>query len=180
MYQRILVPVDGSATSMLGLHEAIGLAADQSARLCILNVVDDLILMPAADGFAMTGMDDLIARLTAEGRTALDIGAALADKRKVRVECVQFESRGKPISDLVLKQARKWSADLIVMGTHGRRGLNRVLMGSDAERVLREATVPVLMVRGEKLKRAQKKSARSRKVAVPPSKAAPARRRKAA
>lgn len=164
MYERILVPVDGSPTSMLGLHEAIELAADQHARLCILNIVDELILVPTADGFPMAGADELMDRLSAEGRTALDVGAALAAKRDVQVDCVQVESRCNPVSDIVLKNVRKWRADLIVMGTHGRRGMNRLLMGSDAERVLREATVPVLLVRGDKLERAPRKKLQIRTV----------------
>ena len=180
MYQRILVPVDGSATSMLGLHEAIGLAADQHARLCILNVIDELILVPTADGFPMTGADDLIDSLRLEGRTALDVGAALAAKRDVKVECAQLESRGNLVSEVILKQVRKWRADLIVMGTHGRRGFNRLLMGSDAERVLREAPVPMLLVRGEKLKRVRQKTPQIRKVEADRAKGVGTRRRQPA
>jgi len=51
------------------------------------------------------------------------------------------------VSDLVIDQAREWGANLIVLGTHGRRGVNRMLLGSDAEQILRMATVPVLLVR---------------------------------
>jgi nucleotide-binding universal stress UspA family protein len=58
------------------------------------------------------------------------------------------ESIGGPAGTLILEQAKKWSADLIVMGTHGRRGIRRLALGSDAEEVLRSATVPVLLVRG--------------------------------
>ena len=52
------------------------------------------------------------------------------------------------VADLVVEQARQWGAELIVLGTHGRRGLGRALLGSDAEQVLRQAPVPVLLVRG--------------------------------
>jgi len=65
----------------------------------------------------------------------------------VKAETVQVESRGRAVSDVILAEARRSHADVIVMGTHGRRGLNRLLLGSDAERVLREAPVPVLLTR---------------------------------
>ncbi|MGZ5093992.1 MAG: universal stress protein [Burkholderiales bacterium] len=153
MYKRILVPVDGSTTSTLGLNEAIGLAAEQGAQLRILNVVDELILVPTVDTFPMAGIDEMIESLRAFGCKALDHAAMVATKKGVKAECVQLESRARPVSDVILSDAVKSRADLIVMGTHGRRGVNRLLVGSDAERVLREAPVPVLLVRGDKAKR---------------------------
>jgi nucleotide-binding universal stress UspA family protein len=65
----------------------------------------------------------------------------------VAVETVLLGARGNRVADLIVKQAKKWHADLIVLGTHGRRGVARVLMGSDAEIVVRETPVPVLLVR---------------------------------
>jgi nucleotide-binding universal stress UspA family protein len=60
---------------------------------------------------------------------------------------VLLETLGHRVAELIIKQAKKWRADVIVLGTHGRRGLARVLMGSDAEIVVRESPVPVLLVR---------------------------------
>ena len=68
-------------------------------------------------------------------------------KSGVKAETAQIESRGQLVSEAILADARRSRADVIVMGTHGRRGLNRLLLGSDAERVLREANVPVLLTR---------------------------------
>lgn len=150
MYERILVPVDGSRTSTLGLNEAIGLAAEHGARLRVLNVIDEMIFMPAVGTFPMAGMDEMIESLRDSGKKALDEAAQMAAKRNVKAECAQIESRARPVSDVILNDAKSWRANLIVMGTHGRRGMNRLLLGSDAERVLREAPVPVLLVRGEK------------------------------
>ena len=65
----------------------------------------------------------------------------------VKVETELFECTAPTVADLIVEQARRWPADMIVMGTHGRRGLTRLLMGSDAEMVLRNSPVPVLMVR---------------------------------
>ena len=148
MYKRILVPVDGSDTSMLGLTHAIGLAKEQKAQLRILNVVDDLIIAPVM--MEPTGAADLsflVDSLRAEGRKVLDEAAAVARKGGTRAETVQAENRGRIVSDVILADAKRSKCDLIVMGTHGRRGLNRLLLGSDAERVLRESRVPVLLTR---------------------------------
>ena len=65
----------------------------------------------------------------------------------VPVETALVESQGERVSEIVVEQARAWPADLIVIGTHGRRGVDRVLMGSDAEQIARRAPVPVLLVR---------------------------------
>jgi len=79
-------------------------------------------------------------------------------------ETLMVESRGRYVSDVILHHARAWRADVIVMGTHGRRGLKRLLLGSDAERVLREAPVPVLLVRAEPTtRRAAKKRTMKRR-----------------
>lgn len=153
MYRRILVPVDGSPTSVLGLQEALGLARDQKALVRIVHVVDELILTQPMDMYAITQSADLLDSLRASGRKALEAAASLAAKRKVKVECALLESRSRPVSDVVLGETKKWRADLLVMGTHGRRGMNRLLLGSDAERIVREAPVPVLLVRGASPKR---------------------------
>lgn len=154
MYRRIFVPVDGSAASMMGLTHAIGLAKDQGARLRVLNVVDDLIIAPMM--MEPSGTADLtyvLDSLRAEGQKVLKKAAAIAEKSGVKAEAAQVESRGQNVSDVILADARRSRADVIVMGTHGRRGLNRLLLGSDAERVLREAPVPVLLTRHDGARR---------------------------
>jgi nucleotide-binding universal stress UspA family protein len=162
MYKRILVPVDGSATSMRGVEEAMKVARAHGSRLRILNVVDEMVLARSVDMFAMADTASLVESLRATGRQALERAAALAGRRDLAVESAMRESGGRSVSDVILDEARKWRADLLVMGTHGRRGMNRMLLGSDAERVLREASVPVLLVRGEqKGTRGRKKPAAS-------------------
>jgi nucleotide-binding universal stress UspA family protein len=146
MYRRILVPVDGSATSKVGLRHALGLAKDQKARVRVLNVLDDMALVPMMDGYPID-MTALVDSMKASGQKALDEAIAAARKAGVTVDAALAEARGRAVSDAILEDARKFRADLIVMGTHGRRGLNRLVLGSDAERVLREAGVPVLLVR---------------------------------
>ena len=167
MYRRILVPIDGSKTSMIGLTHAIGLAKDQKARLRVLNVVDELVIAPMMmEPSAGADFTYLVESLKNEGRKALKDAAAAARKRGLKADIVQIESRGHPVSEVILAEISRSRADVIVMGTHGRRGLNRLLLGSDAERVLREATVPVLLVRGAAQppkKRAVRRKAASRR-----------------
>ena len=154
MYRRILVPVDGSDASMVGLTHALGLAQDQKAQLRIINVVDDLVIAPLmmepSGGADLTEILDTVRN---EGKKVLEEAARNAAKAKVRAETAQLESRGRPVSDVILSDANRSKCDVIVMGTHGRRGLNRLLLGSDAERVLREASVPVLLTRQKAARR---------------------------
>lgn len=161
MYRRILVPVDGSATSKLGLRHALGLAKDQHARMRVLNVVDEMALVPMMDGYP-ADMTVILESMREVGNKAVEEGGMLAKRANVKADTATVDSRGRVVSDVILEQARKFHADLIVMGTHGRRGLNRLILGSDAERVLREAPVPVLLVRGDRPKvRAAKKKKRA-------------------
>jgi nucleotide-binding universal stress UspA family protein len=163
MYRRVLVPLDGSDTAARGVREAAGLAKAQGARLRLLNVLDERFFMSAGEGYAMVDITELIESLRAEGRKALDAASKAALRQRVKVDTSLVESRGRPVSDVILDEARKWRADVIVMGTHGRRGINRMLLGSDAERVLRSAPVPVLLVRAEeKRKRATRKRRRAK------------------
>jgi nucleotide-binding universal stress UspA family protein len=152
MYRRILVPVDGSPTSKLGLRHGVGLAKDQRARVRVLNVIDEVAIAPMIDGYP-ADMTRYIESMREVGKRALDEGAALAEKAGVAADTVIVQARGRHVSDVILGDAKNFRADLIVMGTHGRRGLNRLLLGSDAERVLREAPVPVLLVRAQQPKR---------------------------
>jgi nucleotide-binding universal stress UspA family protein len=160
MFRRILVPIDGSPTSARGLDEAIGLARDQKAKICLLHVVDELVVTGVADmGYVPPNyIDDFIKAARAGGKKLLARAEAKVRKRGIAVETVLLETLGGRVADLIIKQAKKWRADLIVLGTHGRRGLARVVMGSDAELVLRETPLPVLLVRSPQ--RAQKRRAR--------------------
>lgn len=159
MFRRILVPIDGSPPSKRGLEEAIALAKDQAARLCLLHVVDEMLMMPAFDGSMYVPVDyrdDFIKAMREGGKKLLAEAEATVRRRHVKADAVLLETLGRRVADLVVKQAKKWRADVIVLGTHGRRGLSRVLMGSDAEMVVRESPVPVLLVRGP-LKRGKRR-----------------------
>ena len=143
MYQRILVPVDGSPTSNGGLDESIRLAKLTGARLRLVHVVDGLILSTGME-FATS---DVIGMLTDAGAQILGEAKARVEAAGVPVETFLSESFGSRVCDVVVTQARQWNADLIVIGTHGRRGVGRLFIGSDAEQIVRAAAMPVLLVR---------------------------------
>ena len=145
MYRRILVPLDGSRTSQLGLGEAVRLAKSQGSTLRLMHVVDELVLMTAPE--MSYDVADLIEVLKDDGRRILEKGAAHARKHGVKVQTSLVESFGGHAAQFIIDEARKCHASLIVLGTHGRRGMKRMVMGSDAEEVVRNAPVPVLLVR---------------------------------
>ena len=145
MYQRILVPIDGSHTSTLGLQEAIRIAIDQRARLKLISVIDGLIIAQNFEG--MINAKNMIDFLREASKKAIGNALALIKKHDLKAEASTFETVGDRVAEVIVREAKKWKADLIVMGTHGRRGFNRLVLGSDAEGVLRSSPVPVLMVR---------------------------------
>jgi nucleotide-binding universal stress UspA family protein len=145
MYQRILVPVDGSPTAERGLREAIGLAAGQGTKLLFLHIVDDytmLIEMSSAAGY-----EEMIRGLRQFGLEVLAKAKRAAEAASVHAETLLREVTGKRVADVIVDQARQHSCDLIVMGTHGRSGFSRLTLGSAAEGVARSSPVPVLLVR---------------------------------
>jgi nucleotide-binding universal stress UspA family protein len=144
-YRKILVAVDGSPTSMKGLREAIRLAKDNRSQLVLMNVVNEFYAFANLDGFA-PGVD-LVPTLREGGRRVLAKAKALTDKAGVRATTVMRETLGGPAADAIVREARKQRADLLVLGTHGHRGLRRMVLGSDAEQVVRASPVPVLLVR---------------------------------
>jgi len=145
MYRKILVPVDGSPTSKLGLQEAIELAKATGAALRIVYVANEFIV----DGRYLTPQTYalLLEGFRINGREILDDAQKMASQADVEFTTDLIETVAGRVWELILEAARQCSADLIVMGTHGRRGLNRLVLGSDAEMVLRSAPVPVLFVR---------------------------------
>ncbi len=148
MYKKILVPIDGSETSLLGLQHAILLAKDQKAALRVLHVVHDYLVNDGLRGFVRSG--ELLQELRERGQTILNDAASGARKQGVEPDTVSVETLVGPVGAVIIEYAEKWPADLIVIGSHGRKGIRRLVMGSDAEYVVRTTPVPVLLVRGTK------------------------------
>lgn len=146
MYQRILVPIDGSVTSDLGLEEAMRLAQLTHARLRLIHVVDELSFALTADFYGYYA-GELLDLLKKGGAEILAKGLATVKERGIPVDTVLYEDLAKTVRQRVIEEVEAWKADLIVIGTHGRRGVRRMVIGSSAEAILREATVPMLVVR---------------------------------
>ena len=142
MYKRILVPVDGSDTSNRALVAALQMARESDGRVRLLHAIDELAYL---SGFEYSGQ--VLEAARKGGAKALEDAMAIATASGVPVDDRLVEVAGQRLGEIVADEARKWEADLIVIGTHGRRGVSRVLLGSGAEQVLRLAPVPVLAVR---------------------------------
>lgn len=145
-YQRILVPVDGSESSLLGVREALRLARDQAANIRFVFVVDESAVGLTLEGFV--AFNDIIEALKQSGRDALAAAHLLAREASIEADTALVEEYTGRVADAIVAEAKRWPADLIVMGTHGRRGLQHALVGSEAEGVMHKAPVPLLLVRG--------------------------------
>jgi len=153
MYQRILVAIDGSATSELALKEAALLAKEQGATLRLAHVIDDTfaytdVLMPHE--VAPQELVDRQAGLRRFGEEVLSRGAAAGGALGANVETtlLAIGETGDRVYDAIEQEAARWPADLVVIGTHGRRGFRHLLLGSVAVGLIRITTKPVLLVRG--------------------------------
>ena len=150
MYKRILVPIDGSDTARYGLNEATTLAQGQQATLRLLHVVGDF---PFEIEVASTrDFEQYREGIRRYGLDLLEKAKTAATALGLRVETQLHELQGGRVSSAIVQDAKASGCDLIVIGTHGRRGLTRALLGSDAESVLRESPVPVLLVRASHAK----------------------------
>lgn len=148
MYQRILMALDGSSTAEHALREALQLAKVLGAHLRIIHVVDEVTMNWDAEYANPAEIWDAMAR---SGRDLLDKAARIAAEAGVKADTqlIEVTTLGHRVPQVIADTAKDWFADLIVLGTHGRRGLSHVLLGSVAEGVMRIATKPVLMIRGE-------------------------------
>lgn len=145
MYQRILVPIDGSPTSELGMHEAIRLARLTHASIRLIHVVDELSFSFGVDayGYSAAELPDLLRR---DGAEILNKALTAVRAQGIPADSVMYERLQKKVHERVIAEAEAWHADLIVVGTHGRRGVRRMVLGSSAENILRTAPVPVLLI----------------------------------
>ncbi len=144
MYDRILVPTDGSAETGRVVAHAAELAEAHGAELHAMYVINSATFASLPMETSWEGISDM---LEEEGQSALADVRQFAAGYDVTLETHLVE--GPPNKEIV-RYAERGDFDLIVMGTHGRGGIDRLLLGSVAERVVRASTVPVLTVRVEK------------------------------
>lgn len=147
MYQRILVAIDGSATAERALQEAIRLAAGK-ARLRLVYVIEAVYPLDA-EGYAYIDYEALQEAVHSTGERTLAQAVETVRRSGITAETALLDASGERVASVIDGEALNWKADLIVIGTLGRSGLSRLLLGSVAEGVVRGASVPVLLVRAE-------------------------------
>jgi nucleotide-binding universal stress UspA family protein len=144
-YRNVLIPVDGGAASNRGLREGLRLARQLKSKVTLLHVVEDPV---NEDVLERASFDPgLFAILRQQARRILARAQAQAKRAHIDARTVMVERPGWGTADVIVEQARKSRASLIVMGTHGRRGVRRLVLGSDAEQVVRLSTIPVCLMR---------------------------------
>ena len=146
MYTRILVPVDGSSASARGLDEAIELARHLKARIRLVHVVEPWVMVQAE---TPATLHEVAENIRSAGAGLLEECEKKVTNAGIQVDAELIETFGDSAGECIVKKAKEVDADLIVCGTHGRRGIRRMLMGSDAEYIVRRAPAPVLLVRNQ-------------------------------
>jgi nucleotide-binding universal stress UspA family protein len=148
MYKRILVAVDGSDTSNLALKESIRLAKDQRAALRLIHVVDETPTYMMVE--VPYSINEYQKAMREAGRKELATCAAKAKAARIKFDTkfVVNNDLTQRICDVIIREAKRWPADLIVIGTHGRHGFNHLFLGSVAEGVIRLAAKPILVIHG--------------------------------
>lgn len=148
MYKKILVAVDNSDISKQACEEAINLCKALQAILRIVHVVEEF----HAD-YIVSGIDyeQLENSFKNHGQQILTDMEEIARRSNVEVygQLVEIKKSSGRISEKILAVAKTWPADMIVIGTHGRRGLHHFLLGSVADEVIRSASIPILLIRGK-------------------------------
>lgn len=146
MYQRLLVALDSTATSRLALEHAAALGRLSGATVVLLHVLESF---RHVSGFESPKVyaEEVLPRMRAAGRELLDEAAAPLREQGIEVETVLLEGSDERVAELIARRAEEAGVDMVILGTHGRRGVNRLLLGSDAEHVARIAPVPVMLVR---------------------------------
>lgn len=146
MFKRILVPVDGSETSTKALVGALQLAREGDGQVRIMHVVEGLTPM-AMDPYGAAWTGDMLDALKKAGEQILNDALDIARAAGVPADTELFNNFGERLADAVVDAASRFNADLVVVGTHGRRGIPRFLLGSGAEEIVRMTPVPVLVMR---------------------------------
>ncbi|MEM5433854.1 universal stress protein [Paraburkholderia diazotrophica] len=144
MYTRILVAVDGSNTSRRAFDNALNLASKLGATLRAFYAVENTPMYFDAPGYDPSILRN---RLVEQGKELTAELSAAMHERGVSGDILVGEASSlDDVPTLVLRAATEFNADLIVMGTHGRRGMQRLILGSVAERCVRQSTFPVLLI----------------------------------
>jgi nucleotide-binding universal stress UspA family protein len=148
MNKRIFVAIDDSTTSQRALDEAIQLANAMGASLCIMTAIDEGPLTQHGMGLgSYIDIEKVKDDMRATGAALLKQAVATAASAGCTAEQMLVEGAQRRVAEMIVDAAKQWNADLLVAGTHGRRGVERLLVGSVAENLVRIATTSLLLVR---------------------------------
>ncbi len=147
MYKRILVATDGSSLSKKAVNSAISMAALCGAELVAVKVVPRYPQSYFEGGLALpvSEISRVEKQWAADGQTIVDAVKKTAEGKGVTVKAITVKS--DLVSDAVVSAAKKYKCDLIVMASHGRKGIKRLLLGSETQHVLTHSPVPVLVLK---------------------------------
>jgi len=147
MYKKILVPTDGSALSKKAMRSAVELAAAVGAELLAVHVVPRYPASYFEGGITVEPAE--VARVekawAEHGQALAEQVSKAAAKAGVRAQAITVQSN--LVAEAILGAAKKHRCDLVVMASHGRKGLKRLLLGSETQHVLTHGTIPVLVLR---------------------------------
>lgn len=148
MYRRIMVAVDGSATSNKALVAACEMANYSGGRavLRLIHVLDEMAYFTGFDPYGGQS-GELVKIMRESGGKILAEALAIVQAAGIEADTVLIDKFGEHLGDTVAAEAQGWKADLIVVGTHGRRRVGRMFLGSGAEQIIRLAPLPVLVIR---------------------------------
>jgi nucleotide-binding universal stress UspA family protein len=147
-YSKIVVAVDGSSTSDLALQEAIRVSGGSGATILALYVVDNAMVLFDAGYYDPSQIERAFVE---SGTRALEAASKVLGEAGAKFE-TRLVTEPAVVGDIagsINAAANEWGGDLLVIGTHGRRGVRRLVLGSVAEAVIRQSTMPVLLVRGK-------------------------------
>ncbi len=146
MFNHILVPIDGSETSMFAVSKASGLALAFGSRITLIHVIDNYPFIGIGADYAL-GQSEYLAAATQSANAALARGVAALAAEGLRSD--QRVVDGHIVHEGIIDTAVALGADLIVMGSHSRSSIEKFLLGSVTQRVLKDAPMPVMVVKGE-------------------------------
>lgn len=148
MYKHILLPTDGSSLSAMAVKQGIKFAKAVGAKITAINVTPEYQMM-IDEGFVMPTVMSIRERFeretTTRSRKLLD--EITSDAQAAGVACVGVTMVSGVPYEAIIKQAKKSKCDMIMMASHGRKGLSSILLGSETAKVLTHSTIPVLVVR---------------------------------
>jgi nucleotide-binding universal stress UspA family protein len=148
MYQRIMAAIDSNFATSPVLEAAIQTAGKFGARLALCHALDDSILsQKTAQVVFPDGVRPIMDSLRSDAEAFLNEAAVLARQRSVETDVLLIESETEHVPEMLIRAAKEWQADLLVVGARQSQGVGRLLGGSVAEQLARKATVSLLLVK---------------------------------